>query len=183
MSRVFQSFTRAALPFVPKVENGHVRCRGTEVTKSSTRDTKRSVAHRGCVMSFITPQQAFANYEDGGDVDIPDENSGSNHKIRLNSAGRKVIKDDMHDSRVRTCVRRTKRMCGRDHRNRFVYPNGWSTNTGRMSICKEEDCNWSMAKEQQYNTSPVSREPCVNLFISLLVMAVLSVLAGNLLPR
>ena len=145
---------------------------------------------------FITPQDAFTNYEDGGEVDIPDDEDyavASNGRrtpsqtIRLNSAGRKVTKDEFNNEGAlyyfRTCFVRTKRLCGRDHRNRFIYPNGWSTNTGRRAVCKEDDWSWSLTRENQYNVSNVSRDPCMNVFISLLLMAVLSVLAGNLLPR
>jgi hypothetical protein len=139
--------------------------------------------------SFIIPQEAFSNYEDGGDVDISDECDGVTfqRKILLNSAGRKVTRDydESHGTLfcLRACMVRTRRMFGRDHRGRFVYPNGWSTTTSRMSICKEDDVNWSMTREQQYNNLQITRDPIMNLFISLVIMAVLSVIAGNLLPR
>jgi hypothetical protein len=106
-----------------------------------------------------------------------------------NSAGLVVTCDDDDTSSrgvlqwVGKCIRRTKQIFGRDPKNRFVYPNGWTTNTGKMSQCKEDDLNWSLTSEQKFNEHSLSKDPCVNIFIFLLLMAVMSVLAGNMLPR
>ena len=121
---------------------------------------------------FITPEEAFANYEDdsnGESVSVTRDDDDNNTTGVLQWFG--------------GCVVRIKQIFGRNPKNRFVYPNGWTTNKSKMSQCKEDDLNWSLTNEQQFNDHSLSKDPCVNISIFLLLMAVISVLAGNMLPR
>lgn len=122
--------------------------------------------------AFITPEEAFANYEDdsnGESVSVTRDDDDNNTTGVLQWFG--------------GCVVRIKQIFGRNPKNRFVYPNGWTTNKSKMSQCKEDDLNWSLTNEQQFNDHSLSKDPCVNISIFLLLMAVMSVLAGNMLPR
>ena len=135
-------------------------------------------------MSFIAPEEAFTNYEDNNGIDGNVVTIGSR---QVNHAGLKVTRDDDRSEGgplrcVGVCLQTAKRILGRDHRSRFVYSNGWNTNGGRKCICKEDDMNWSLTREQQYNMSCVS-DPCTNIFFSFFFLAIFSVLAGNNIPR
>ena len=126
----------------------------------------------GEMPAFITPEEAFANYEDdsiGESVTVTRDDDDNNTTGVLQWFG--------------GCVVRIKQIFGRNPKNRFVYPNGWTTNKSKMSQCKEDDLNWSLTNEQQFNDHSLSKDPCVNISIFLLLMAVMTVLAGNMLPR
>jgi len=130
--------------------------------------------------SFITPEQAFMHYEDKGIGQNVIIRSKIHGKIHVNHAGRKVTKDNENNRNV--CRDAFKHSFGRDHRNRFVYSNGWNTNDGRKSVCKEDDVNWNLIREQEYNNHPRS-DPCFNVFIAIFLFAFLSVLSSNFVPR